>query len=365
MTPCAQCAEDFEPTSKVNKFCSKNCRWDASNGRDPEYTRRRKLTGFAWDPVRPARKVEISTRKVSSSIPKHGTAWKTAVILPDPQIGYRRLADGTLDPFHDGRALDIAMQIVMAESPDLTIWLGDYLDFASFGRFRLEETFAQTVQPALEKAHEYMAITASLSGEVRLIEGNHDARLQNYITDNALSAAGLRRAKTPPEDWPALSVPYLLRLDELGVEYVGGYPSGATYLNDNLAAIHGNLVGPSGTTAAKVAQAEQVSTMFGHIHRHESASKTRNGRGKARQTVAYSPGCLCRIDGAVPSTKSATNLRTGRAVKSWEDWAQGLGVVRYQTGGDQRFAIEHIHIQEGFALHRGQEFRSALGVDAG
>lgn len=366
MSECAQCGDDFEPTSKVNKYCSQQCRWDHTNGRPGEYTRRRKDTGFAWDPVRPARKVDVCSKKMAPRGHEPITArWKTAVILPDPQIGYRRLADGTLDPFHDARALDIAMQVVMAESPDLTIWLGDYLDFAPFGRFRLEETFAQTVQPALEKAHEYMAITASLSGEVRLLEGNHDARLQNYITDNALSAAGLRRAKAAPGDWPVLSVPYLLRLDDLNVEYVGGYPSGATYLNDNLAAIHGTVVGPAGMTVAKVVAQEQVSVIQGHIHRIETAHMTRNGRGKPKFNMAHSPGCLCRIDGAVPSTKSAVALRTGRAVKSWENWQQGLTVVRYQDSGDQRFSLEHIPIFEGWATHRGAEFRSELATNAG
>lgn len=363
MSECEQCGAAFEPVSKVNRFCSKQCRYDSSNGRLPEASRRRRETGFSWDPVRPARPVKVTYGGVPN--PVRNSGWKTAVILPDPQIGYRRLADGTLDPFHDARALDIAMQIVNAERPDLTVWLGDFLDFAPLGRFRLEETFAQTLQPAIEVAHELLAKTAALSAEVRLIEGNHDARLQNYITDNALAAAGLRRAKEAPGSWPVLSVPFLLRMEELGVEYVGGYPSGATYLNDNLCCIHGNVVGPAGTTAAKVVANEQVSTIMGHIHRIETAYKTRNSRGRPRFNLAHSPGCLARIDGAVPSTMGSVALKTGKPSRSWENWQQGVTVVRYEEDGDQRFTLETVPIFEGWAMHRNVHYTSALAVDAG
>lgn len=350
---CAQCGLEFEGTA-TQKYCDTQCRWDHSNGKDPERSRSRKETGFAWNPVQPARKVEVKAPKRLRSV---GT-WKTAAILPDPQFGFRRLDDGSLDPFHDDRALDVALQVLEVERPDLTIWLGDLLDFAPFGKYRLEPGFVGTVQPALEVAHEYLARSVALSDEVRLIEGNHDARLQNYIIDNALHAAGLRAAKSAPASWPALSVPALLRLEELGIEYVGAYPAGATYLNDNLACIHGHVVKSGGSTAAEVVKQEHVSVVFGHIHRAETHYKTRNGRGAPRILAAHSPGCLCRIDGAVPSRKSAVALRTGRPARAWEDWQQGLTIVRYEPEGAQRFVLEHIPIYEGWALHKGVEYAS-------
>lgn len=358
MRQCAQCGSEFSGP-KTKKFCQEQCRWDASNGRPSEQSLRRRETGFAWDPVRPARKVEVKAPKSQVRAASSST-WRTAVILPDTQIGYRRLDDGTLDPFHDEVALDVATQIVASERPDDVVMLGDFLDFPMFGRYRQEPAFAQTAQPALERGHELLATLRELARRIRVLEGNHDARLHNYILDNALAAAGLRRAKAAPASWPVLSVPYLLRLEELGVEYVGGYPSGATYLNDNLACVHGSVVGPPGQTAGKVVQQELVSTIHGHIHRHETAYKTRNSRGRAKTVVAHSPGCLCRVDGAVPSQKSSTSLRTGKPSRHFEDWQQGLTVVRYQPDGDQKFVLEPVFIQRGWAMHRGQEFTSTL-----
>ena len=296
------------------------------------------------------------TGKRSAPTPaaKLSSGWSTAVILPDPQIGYRHLPDGTLDPFHDPDAMSVAVQIVEAERPALVVHLGDLLDLASMSHYRQEAAFALTVQPTLDRAYEYLATIAALAGESRLLEGNHDARLSNYILDNAVAAFGLRRAGTTPSDWPVMSVPNLLHLDELGVEYIGGYPSGATYLNDELCCIHGRIVRSSkSSTAAAVAVEERTSVIFGHIHRHELQSRTFNRRGGYHQIIAASPGCLCRIDGSVPSVKSGAHP-TGRPVRSWEDWTQGLAVVHYHEDG--RFAYNPIFIHEGRALWGGQEF---------
>ena len=315
--------------------------------------------GPEWPVIDRSNPVTVRVPKERST---KATGWKTAVILPDIQFGYRRLLDGTLDPFHDERAVDIALQILEFERPDLTIILGDLLDLAPVSRHRFEAGFALTVQPALDAAYQFLAKVASLSGEVRLLSGNHDERIQHYITDNAIHAFGLKKGGSAPEDWPVMSVPYLLNLDELGVEYVGAYPAGATYINDRLACIHGAKIGNKNRTAAQlVVEDELVSVIYGHTHKRALAAKTRNTRGEAKQTVAYSPGCLCRIDGSVPSTKGGVDFK-GRPVRAWEDWQMGLGVVRFKDDpDDHRFMIEDIPILERkdgtcWAMHREREF---------
>jgi predicted phosphodiesterase len=300
------------------------------------------------------------TVKVPTRTPALLKGWKTAALLPDTQFGFRRdLQTAALDPFHDDRALDVSLQILDGERPDLTIFLGDVLDLASFGKYRQEPGFVLTVQPTIDTAYEYIAKAMAYSKEGRFIEGNHDVRLQNMIIDNAVAAFGIRRAAAPPSEWPVLSVPFLLNLDDLGVKYVGGYPAGATYINDNLAAIHGRKVGNDRRSAATmVVEDERVSVVFGHVHRIETTYRTRNTRGAAKISLAHTPGCLCRIDGAVPGVKGGMDA-FGHAVKSWENWQNGMTIVRYQEG-DGKFAIETIPIIEGWALHGGQEFVSRV-----
>lgn len=312
-------------------------------------------TGPKWPVVQPAKPVAVKIPKRTG--PALVGTWKTCLFLPDEQIGFRRLADGTLDPFHDPRALNIALQIAEAERPDRIIHAGDTNDFAPFSRHRLEPGFALTVQAGIDYAYAYLAALSELTDEHDVISGNHDVRLQNYIIDNALAAFGVRRGGTAPTEWPVLSIQNLLRFDEIGVNYVGSYPAGATYLNDNLAAVHGAKIGNRTRTAAQiVVEDERVSILHGHTHKRALASKTRNSKGAPKFSVAYSPGCLCRIDGAVPSTKGSIDA-FGAPVRAWEDWQQGLGVIRYQEANG-RFAIEDVPIFEGWAMHRGQEFNA-------
>lgn len=306
--------------------------------------------GPQWPVVDRAAQAPISLPKLS----KRKTKTKRAVILPDVQFGYRRDIDtAELDPFHDEKAIAAALKVVQAVDPDLVVNLGDFLDFATFGTFEQEAGFAMTVQPALDRAHRFLAEIAIAAPRAKqvLLEGNHDRRLQRAIVRNAMAAFGIRKANAP-DTWPVLSVPYLLRLDELNVEYVGGYPAGIYWINDRLACIHGSKVRSSGSTAALVVDDERVSTIFGHVHRIELAYKTRRVRAGARTSLAASPGTLARIDGAVPSTKGSTDP-LGRPVPAVENWQQGVGVVTYEEG-DRPFALELVPIFDGEVTFRGE-----------
>lgn len=356
---CAQCNRQYVPKSKVNIYCSVTCRWDASNGRVKAESVARLKTGFAWPLVEPAkaRKVTVPVRKRRATVGK----WKTALILPDQQFGYRLLQDGTFQPFHDPRAIEIAEMVAEAERPDLSVFLGDMNDLPAHGRFRQEPGFVPGVQRGLDRAAEHVATVAEVSEETRCLEGNHDARLTNQILDNALASAGLRRARRLPGEYPVLSIPYLLGFEDMkNVKWVGGYPAGATYINENFAAIHGRITGNN--LVEKVLSSERVSVVMGHIHRIFDGMLTRNYRGGPKFTRAFSPGCLCRIDGAVPSTNSGLDPWM-KPARSWENWQQGVAVVRYEEG-DGRFAVEMVPIFEGWAMHRGQEFVSTKDVEA-
>jgi predicted phosphodiesterase len=304
--------------------------------------------GPAWPVVQQATPTTVKPVKVDK--PVRGK-FKTCVVLPDPQIGFRRdMVTGELDPFHDEKAMGVALKIVRAMQPDLIVNLGDTLDLAEMSSFRKEAGFALTTQATIDRAHLWIAEQRANAphAEIRVIEGNHDRRLLNYITDNAKAAFGLRQANTP-DAWPVLSVPFLLRLEELAVSYVEGYPAGVTWINDRLACIHGERLKTS-----QVVDEERVSVIQGHTHHVTRSSKTRRVASGARTSLAVSPGCLCRIDGAVPSTKGSTDSR-GRAIMRPEDWQQAVAVVRYEEG-DGTFAVTLHDILDGWCMVDGQEY---------
>jgi predicted phosphodiesterase len=257
--------------------------------------------------------------------------------------------------------MDLALQITAwleeHERVDSVINLGDFLDLPSQGRFEQEPSFASTTQAAVDRGHMFLQQQRAAAGpkaKIVLIEGNHDRRMEKFIVSNAASAYGIKRANM--DEVPVMSLPFLLRLDEIGVEYIDAYPAGAYWLNDKLRAIHGDKVRSNGSTAAAYTNnTPHISTIFGHVHRQELQSRTIFDRLGPIKSVAISPGCLCRVDGAVPSVNGSTKI-DGSPAKFYENWQQGIAVVHYKKTGE--FFTDLVQFNDGIAVFRGKEFKA-------
>jgi len=319
--------------------------------------------GPEWPVVQQAKPTVIKQPAKPKKTPALIGGWKTAVILPDPQIGFRQFEGEELDPFHDEAAMSVALQILNAEQHESGVHqvvnLGDYIDLPAQGKYEQEAAFAFTTQHAIDRGSLFAAEqrAAAPNAKIIILEGNHDRRMQKFVQANALSAFGLRRANTPTS-WPVMSMPYLLRLEDFDVDYIDAYPAGMWWINDKLRAIHGDKVNSGGNTAMKYTnEMPHISTVFGHIHRQEIQSKTTFDREGKVKAMAISPGCLCRIDGHVPSVKGSTDSN-GKPVTYWENWQQGIAVIRYKDEGS--FHVDLVHIDEGKTLYKGQEFISTV-----
>lgn len=281
----------------------------------------------------------------------------TTVVLPDPQIGYRRLSDGSLVPMHDEDAMSVALQVMRFAKPDKVVNLGDFIDLPEWSsKFLVLPEFVLTTQPAIDRAHRFLAEQRAVAGkkaEMVLLGGNHDDRLPKAVARNAMAALRLRQANME-NAFPVLSMPFLLRLDELKVTYLGAYPANRYQIAKGgkgqtpLYAIHGEKL-----DVAKVAKSERQSFVQGHIHRIAAHSETYEVFGEPQQVMSFSPGCLCRVDGAVPSTKSGVD-DGGLPVQRWESWQQGLAVVTEQRDGF--WSAELVPITKGKAVFRGRVF---------
>jgi predicted phosphodiesterase len=283
---------------------------------------------------------------------------KLALKGADTQIGFRRLADGTLDPFHDNAAMDVFIQAAARLQPDKIQILGDFLDLASQGRFAQEAAFANTTQEALNAGHIFLARLRAFcpDAEIIVIEGNHDKRMQNFIEANALAAFGLKRANMP-DSWPTMSLPYLLRLDELNIQYVDAYPAATDWDNDTTRNIHGTKANSRGSTTSQyVFELPHLNTWAGHTHRVEITYRSVTGaRGKAVESYSANPGCLCRVDGAVPSVNGAIGA-DGTPARIVENWQQGFGLAYYN---DTESWPSVYRIRDGVALIDGMEITAA------
>jgi hypothetical protein len=296
-------------------------------------------TGPEWPVVQPAAPVKVKARADAVRSPDvHG--WQRALILPDIQAGYFRSIEDRLEPIHDIAAIEVALAVMQVINPDITVMLGDNLDLPEFGRYRQQPAFSRTTQKAIDYMH---ALCARIDSPRKVwLAGNHEERLPNFVIDNAKASFALKQANSP-EAWPVLSVPHLCRLDEVGVEYIPGYPAGNLWLNQNLRIIHGYKVKSNGTTSDRYLDSEKVSVIYGHIHRREWTERTRQDHNGPATVMAASPGCLARTDGVVPGVHSGQDL-DGRPMSFQENWQQGFAVVDFNSDG--RFSYQQVAIHQ-------------------
>lgn len=287
---------------------------------------------------------------------KKATSFRTAVIVPDIQIGFYRGAEGNLEPTHDERAMGVALAVIADLDPEEIVLVGDNLDLPEMGKYLTYPTYQQTTQAAIDRASLFCAQLrkAAPHADITWLAGNHEERMPKYIATNAMAAYGLKRANQP-ESWPVLSVPFLVRMDEYDITYKPGYPAADYWLNEKLRVIHGDRVKSNGSTAHVYLNQEKTSVIYGHIHRIETAYKTREDYDGPRTIMAASPGCLARIDGAIPSTKGGVDL-DGRPISRHENWQQGLGVVTYEKDGQAKFTYECLPIYGGWTMRNGKEY---------
>lgn len=267
---------------------------------------------------------------------------KRAVILSDAQVGFvRDLRTGKLSPSHDRLAMDIALQLIYDLRPHYVINVGDILDLPDFGSYAYSPELANQTQSSVVEAAWWLGrIRQAVPRAVcHLLLGNHDQRLEKAIINNLKAAYGLRPADELDLP-PALSVPRLLALHKTGWNYSDGYPNGEYFLTPNLKVIHGDTVrGGGGNTTAAIVKKEDVSVICGHIHRLESAYRTKSN---GDVISAHSVGCMCLPELTPPGRKR-------------QDWQSGLGVVHFLPDGS-RHHIELIHIDQGRAIYGGKEY---------
>lgn len=304
----------------------------------------------------------VITQGPSYAMPKpttkvrKATDFQTAVIVPDIQIGFYRGPEGTLEPTHDEAAMSVALAMIADIKPEEVVLVGDNLDLPEMGKYLTYPTYQQTTQAAIDRASLFCAQLRKVApnADITWLAGNHEERMPKYIATNAMAAYGLKRANQP-ESWPVLSVPFLCRMDEYDIVYKPGYPAADYWLNEKLRIIHGDRVKSNGSTAHVYLNQEKTSVIYGHIHRIETAYKTREDYDGPRTIMAASPGCLARIDGAIPSTKGGVDL-DGRPLTRYENWQQGLGIVTYEKKGQAKFTYECVPIYGGWAMRNGKEY---------
>jgi hypothetical protein len=151
--------------------------------------------------------------------------------------------------------------------------------------------------------------------------------MRNAAIDQLLGAYGLSQAVKPGElrGHAVLSVSHLLRLDELGIEWVGSddeYTQAQIKINKHLAVRHGWIARKgSGSSALATLDHLRYSCIIGHCHRQAQVHHTAHDiDGSPKQLVGVETGTMAQIQGGL-----------GYAVAP--DWQQGFATARIWPDG--------------------------------
>lgn len=273
---------------------------------------------------------------------------RPVLVVPDTQVGFR-WHRGRLEPMHDRRAMDVALQVARLVQPSAIIHLGDMLDLAPAStKFARPAELLATTEPTIHEWSWWLgqfaaaldwwsppSLDVASAACQTWIEGNHEQRWTRAMVEKLPEHATL----------PGMRIEAQLDLAAVGCDYVGPYGA-EHWLDARRKAVHSDKVrSGGGATAAAVVASSGVSVVYGHVHKRELAARTVHGRSGPREVIAWSPGCLCRNDGAVPGLDARP------------DWQHGVGL--WWIDGDEQ-DVELVAIQDGRARLHG---RTLYGED--
>lgn len=281
------------------------------------------------------------------------------IVISDAQIGYMRsIETGLLDTIHDVRAMEVARQITGSVAPEALIFIGDWVDFNWISRWQKRPEFFGVAQPAIQAGYVWKArFVAAAPKKSKKIEigSNHQVRPEQFILEYNRESLGLTRAKRPGDktEWPVFSEPFLLRYDDLGIEFSGQYPGGEYFLLNDLCFMH--------APPKKAEFAAHV--IHGHTHKLGTAQThvvhSRDGRA---EFLTWDSGCLCRTDAT--TDKKRLMVTSVPSDRGRTDWLQGIIHFEWiEFGGGTKHQIHPIHIFDGHALYAGQEFAAPDGYN--
>lgn len=236
-------------------------------------------------------------------------------------------------PYHNKRHLDLWFDFIRWWKPDVVEIVGDYDDAPCVSKYAdgtakehsdLIYTYAPLVQDLLRDIR-----SALPDAEIALHAGNHEARVNNYISSKAPALQGLITAET------------LWKTDTYGVDcYSYEDPPvkryGKFYVHHGIYAAKGG-----GNSVRKMTEEFGVSIISGHTHRQAIVSQSFELTGEVRTGIEL--GHLTDIHS---KGMSYTNLR---------DWQSGFGYAYIEK--DEVFPFL-VSISDNMAVADGHLFKA-------
>ena len=255
-------------------------------------------------------------------------------------------------PFQNNAKLALASLAIREMQPDTVVLLGDNLDNAPFSRFEIRGEWVGSAQEGIDQYAEFLGQLRADVPNASIIwhQGNHDVRQEKQLRNYNGELLGIKRAG---ETLGALTLGYLLRCEELGVEYISGYPTSEYWHGDNFKSHHGHVTNSQGFAGSKTIKTETVSTMTGHTHQAGIVERTlRVGRDE-RTIYAIEAGTYADPS-QIPSGAYATT-ESGNQLRQSHNWQTAVPYILR----DEEMVVPYMFpIQNGAIDIFGKKYKS-------
>lgn len=288
--------------------------------------------------------------------------WRAPRIVRQDKAGYPEtvvIVGDQQAPFHDQGLHAAFLAFLEDVQPHRGISLGDTVDFPNISRHQLDPENTATVNECIQAGYDLLRgyVDASPSTAWTKIPGNHDERIRNLLLGKpkVTPLYGVKQADSQDtEGADVLSVQHLLRLDELGIEYVdpkGPYDLAQINLSPYLAVRHGWIARQdSGASAVQTLKHLGYNVIVGHTHRQSLVHKTTHDiDGKPTVLTAVEAGCMCRI-----SNVADDNGRRFPDYTVAPDWQQGFATATIWPDG--KFRIDLATYVDGTLIYRDKRY---------
>ena len=257
-------------------------------------------------------------------------------------------------PFHSRDLHAATVEWLREFKPERGVIIGDLLDYDQLSRHRPTPEWSRSVQECVNAGYNILRdyIVASPATKWQMLDGNHEERMRNKVIDQIRSVFGITRAQTEEakNEPPVLATPYLLRLDELGVEWVdpaGGYENAQIKLTSELAVRHGYISKKgSGASARTTLQHLRYSIIVGHCHRQSIIHDTAHSiDGDPKVLMGCEAGTMAEIRG-------------GLGYANNPDWQMGFATAQIYPK-DGTFKVDLATYVDGLLMWRDWRCRGA------
>jgi predicted phosphodiesterase len=234
----------------------------------------------------------------------------------------------------DKAAYDLTLAVLESVKPSHVILNGDILDCTGLSKYAKDPDEVDRLQEEIHAWERLIKAIKRIVGDVPIdyTLGNHEARLERYLQDNAPALRSL----------DALSLPHLLKFREYGVTF---YRDEIVLAERRLVVHHGSMVRKDSGQSARAELTKlrhQVSTLTGHTHR-----------------MGWVPATLPFSEQVVAGWEGGTLHRLDAEYVRHPDWQQGMSVV---SVAGCNFAVEQLlylgNAKRRWTVYRGEMIRT-------